>query len=56
MEVRNRGAAILLVSEDLDELFELADRLVVMFAGRIAYETPAAMADRATLGRYMVGH
>ena len=56
MEVRNRGAAILLVSEDLDELFELADRLVVMFAGRIVYETPVAMADRTTLGRYMVGH
>ena len=56
MEVRNRGAAIFLVSEDLDELFELADRLVVMFAGRIVYETPVAMADRTTLGRYMVGH
>jgi general nucleoside transport system ATP-binding protein len=56
MQVRNRGAAILLVSEDLDELFELADRLVVMFSGRIVYETPVSMADRATLGRYMVGH
>ena len=33
MEARNRGAAVLLVSEDLDELLELADRLVVMFHG-----------------------
>ena len=35
---RNRGAAVLLVSEDLDELLELADRLVVMFHGEIVYE------------------
>ncbi len=53
---RNRGAAILLVSEDLDELFELADRLVVMFNGEFVYETPAAGADVATVGRRMAGH
>jgi general nucleoside transport system ATP-binding protein len=34
MAVRNRGAAVLLVSEDLDELLELADRIVVIFNGR----------------------
>ena len=56
MQVRNRGAAVLLVSEDLDELFELADRILVMFSGRIVYETPVVKAERATLGRYMVGH
>ena len=56
MQVRNRGAAVLLVSEDLDELFELADRMLVMFSGRIVYETSTSEADRATLGRYMVGH
>ena len=38
-EVRNRGAAVLLVSEDLDELFELSDRILVMFGGAINYET-----------------
>ena len=43
MAARNRGAAVLLVSEDLDELLELADRIVVMFDGRIVYETPPAM-------------
>jgi ABC-type uncharacterized transport system ATPase subunit len=36
---RNRGAAVLLVSEDLDELLELADRIVVMSEGRIVFET-----------------
>src|ERR1700761_7807070 len=38
MAARNRGAAVLLVSEDLDELLELADRVVVMFNGAIVYE------------------
>ena len=35
MAARNRGAAVLLVSEDLDELLELADRIVVMFHGEL---------------------
>jgi hypothetical protein len=34
MAARNRGAAVLLVSEDLDELLELSDRMVVMFHGQ----------------------
>ena len=33
--VRERGGGVLLVSEDLDELFALADRLVVLFSGRV---------------------
>jgi len=36
MEARNRGAAVLLVSEDLDELLAMADRIVVMRLGRRA--------------------
>ena len=56
MQVRNRGAAILLVSEDLDELFELADTILVMFSGKIVYESPRATADLSTLGRHMAGH
>jgi len=53
---RNRGAAVLLVSEDLDELLELSDRLVVMSAGRIVYETGRAAADRQEIGLRMAGH
>lgn len=53
---RNRGAAVLLVSEDLDELFELADRIVVMFEGELVMETPIATADRQSIGRRMAGH
>ena len=56
MEQRNRGAAVLLVSEDLDEILELSDRIAVMSEGKIAYLTDAAGADRATIGRYMAGH
>jgi general nucleoside transport system ATP-binding protein len=53
---RNRGAAILLFSEDLDELLDLADRIAVMSEGQIVYETPRATADVETIGLYMAGH
>jgi simple sugar transport system ATP-binding protein len=56
MEQRNRGAAVLLVSEDLDEILELSDRIAVMSGGKVAYLTPGAGADRTTIGRYMAGH
>ncbi|HEY7362941.1 MAG TPA: ABC transporter ATP-binding protein [Methylomirabilota bacterium] len=54
--VRNAGAAVLLISEDLDELLELADRIVVMFEGRLVYETSRAQADLHTIGHYMASH
>jgi simple sugar transport system ATP-binding protein len=53
--VRDRGGAVLLVSEDLDELLELADRIVVMSEGRIVFETPAVGAERHTIGAHMGG-
>jgi general nucleoside transport system ATP-binding protein len=56
LAARNEGAAVLLVSEDLDELLELCDRIVVMFAGRIVHETAAAAADVAVIGPCMAGH
>ncbi|MEQ9126468.1 MAG: ABC transporter ATP-binding protein, partial [Alphaproteobacteria bacterium] len=56
MAARNAGAAVLLFSEDLDEILELSDRILVMSEGRIAYETPAAAADVAEIGRHMAGH
>jgi simple sugar transport system ATP-binding protein len=54
--VREQGGAVLLISEDLDELLELSDRILVMEGGAIVYETPAGIADRATLGQHMAGH
>ena len=56
VDARNAGTAVLLISEDLDELRELSDRLCVMFGGSIVLETTPAAVDTATLGRYMAGH
>ena len=50
-----RGAGVLLISEDLDELLELCDRIVVMSEGRVVFETSAALADRKVLGAHMGG-
>jgi simple sugar transport system ATP-binding protein len=55
VQVRGKGGAVLLISEDLDELLELADRIVVMSEGRIVFETPAAGAQRQELGAHMGG-
>jgi simple sugar transport system ATP-binding protein len=56
MEQRNKGAAVLLISEDLDEVLELADRVAVMSEGAITYVVPIGEADRATIGKHMAGH
>jgi general nucleoside transport system ATP-binding protein len=53
---RNRGAAVLLVSSDLDEILEIADRLVVMSNGRLVHEARVADADLTRIGRCMAGH
>jgi len=55
VQVREKGGAVLLVSEDLDELLELADRIVVMSEGRIVFETAAAGAERHVIGAHMGG-
>ncbi|TIV05649.1 MAG: ABC transporter ATP-binding protein, partial [Mesorhizobium sp.] len=56
MKARNAGAAVLLMSEDLDELLELSDRIFVMSDGALVYETPIAQASVQTIGEYMAGH
>jgi simple sugar transport system ATP-binding protein len=56
VQARNRGAAVLLVSEDLDEILQLSDRIVVMFDGKLALQTPAVSADVGAIGRAMAGH
>lgn len=55
-EARNQGAAILLISEDLDEILELADRVLVMSEGQVTYSSPIADADVGAIGRHMAGH
>jgi general nucleoside transport system ATP-binding protein len=56
MDARNRGAAVLLISADLDEVFALADRIVVMSEGKAVHETPIGSADLGVIGRHMAGH
>jgi simple sugar transport system ATP-binding protein len=56
IDLRNRGGSVLLVSEDLDELMKIADRILVMSSGEIAHETLRAELDLAVIGRYMGGH
>jgi ABC-type uncharacterized transport system ATPase subunit len=52
---RERGHGILLVSAELSEILALADRILVMYEGRIVAEFARADADEATLGLYMAG-
>lgn len=56
VDARNRGVAVLLVSEDLDELLKLSDRIIVISEGKFVYESAIATADFATIGRSMAGH
>ncbi|MBI1243895.1 MAG: ATP-binding cassette domain-containing protein [Alphaproteobacteria bacterium] len=55
VDLRDAGKAILLVSCELDEILSLADRILVMFDGRIAGELPRAAADERQLGLLMAG-
>lgn len=55
VEARNKGAAVLLASDDLDEIFELSDRIAVMSGGRITHVTPAERTSRAEIGPHMAG-
>lgn len=52
---RERGAGVLLVSEDMDELLALSDRLIVVYEGEIVGELSAAEADPERLGLLMAG-
>ena len=55
LEQRQRGGAIVLISEDLDELMRLADRIAIIYAGEIAGCFRAAETDTSQLGLMMSG-
>ena len=55
-EARAGGCAILLISEDLDELLSLSDRVLVMSEGRLVFESRAPASERDAIGRSMGGH
>lgn len=52
---RGEGAAVLLVSEDLDEILALSDRIAVLFSGEIVGVVDAAQFDRERIGLLMMG-
>jgi simple sugar transport system ATP-binding protein len=55
VDLRTAGVAILLVSEDLDELFAICDRIAVMANGRLSEAKPAASTSVEEIGRLMGG-
>jgi simple sugar transport system ATP-binding protein len=55
LEERAKGAAILLISEDLDEVMALSDRIVVMYEGRIVGSVPRENINVQQLGAMMAG-
>jgi general nucleoside transport system ATP-binding protein len=54
-ERRRAGCAVLLISEDLDEVRSLSDRILVLYEGRVSYETPGEGASVEELGLAMAG-
>ena len=55
LQARNDGAGVLLISEDLEELFLLSDRLIVIYGGRIVGQFKPAETDSYTVGLLMTG-
>lgn len=54
-ELRDDGSSVLLISEDLDEIMQLADRIVVIYGGAIVGEASWEHADREQIGLWMAG-
>jgi simple sugar transport system ATP-binding protein len=55
LDQRDQGAAILLISGDLDELLQIADRILVIYEGEIMGEMPIEEADIDQIGLMMAG-
>ena len=55
IDLASRGAAVLVMSQDLDELYEISDRLVVICAGRLSAPRQTRRADRGEIGMLMAG-
>ena len=55
LRLRDAGSGVLVVSEDLDELFEISDRLYVIARGQLSPSVPIRSANTAQIGAYMSG-
>jgi len=56
LEARARGAAILLISEDLDEVLSLSDEVRVIFKGKLSSPSPRGARSVQEIGELMAGH
>ncbi len=54
LELRERGTAIILVSMELDEIFALSDRIIVLHGGRTVFEAGASATRPHEIGEYMI--
>jgi general nucleoside transport system ATP-binding protein len=55
LKLRDEGCALLVVSEELDELFEISDRLIVIAQGKVSPSIPTAQATVEQIGIWMSG-
>ena len=55
LALRAKGGGVLLISEDLEEIFQLSDRIAVMYGGRIVADIPASEATVERVGLAMAG-
>ena len=55
IDLRNQGVAILVISEELEELFEICDRIAVIAGGRLSPARPAAQTNMEEIGLWMSG-
>ena len=55
IDLAREGSAVIVISQDLDELFEIADRIAVMAHGRMSETIPIAEATRERVGLLMGG-
>jgi simple sugar transport system ATP-binding protein len=55
LEQREKGVAVMLISEDLDEIFSMADRIGVLFKGRISHTVETSSATYENIGYLMAG-
>ncbi|MDF2388300.1 ABC transporter ATP-binding protein [Nostoc ellipsosporum NOK] len=55
IEMRDHGAAVLMISEDLDELFALCDRIGAIYKGQLSAFKPVTQTSHDEIGRWMAG-
>jgi len=55
IDLANSGSAVLVISQDLDELFEISDRISVIFDGHLSTPIPAEKTSREKVGLLMAG-